>query len=64
LCLYAGKQIPHPYTADLYDRFANPKLAKEYMFKPLSLIDLRQILEEKITKHDTGRFSRALAQAK
>jgi predicted transposase/invertase (TIGR01784 family) len=54
LCIYTGKITPYPYSVDIYDCFEDPIIAREEMFKPLSLIDLGQMEEEELAKHGTA----------
>ena len=51
LFLYSGKQSPYPYSLDLYDCFEYPDLAREWMFKPLEIIDLSILSEEMLSQH-------------
>ena len=51
LLLYSGKKSPYPYSLDLYDCFEDPDLAREWMFKPLDIIDLSTLSEEILSQH-------------
>ena len=51
LLLYSGKKSPYPYSLDLYDCFEDPDLAREWMFKPLDIIDLSVLSEEVLSQH-------------
>ena len=51
LLLYSGKRSPYPYSLDIYDCFEGPELAKEWMFKPLDIIDLSVLSEEVLSQH-------------
>ncbi len=50
ICLYHGETSPYPHSTDLFDCFAEPELAKTWMFKPFHLIDLTVIPDEHITQ--------------
>ena len=50
ICLYHGEQSPYPHSTDLFDCFAEPELAKTWMFKPFHLIDLTVIPDHQITQ--------------
>lgn len=52
IVFYHGKVTPYTQSCDIYDYFANPELAREYMFKPFTLVDVNQIPDEEIAKHN------------
>ena len=51
-CFYHGKTSPYPYSANVYDYFANPSLAQELgSFDRFHLIDLTVIEPEVMQQH-------------
>jgi predicted transposase/invertase (TIGR01784 family) len=54
LCLYMGGQAPYPDSAELYDCFADPALAREEFPKGLLLVELDQMSEEELRRHGTA----------
>ena len=44
--IYQGKVSPYPYSRDLFDLFEDPSFAKEMLFQPFHLIDLKQLSDE------------------
>lgn len=51
IVFYHGKLTPYTQSCDIFDYFANPELAREYMFKPFTLVDVNQISDEELVKH-------------
>jgi len=52
LVFYNGQNY-YPYSTDVFDLFGeNQSLAREYMFKSFQLIDISQIPDEEIRKHE------------
>ena len=52
LLVYNGTKSPYPYTLDIFELFNDIELAKKTFTKPAYLIDLTQIFDEKIKKHN------------
>lgn len=48
ICLYHGERSPYPYSSSVFDCFAEPELAKIWMFQPFHLIDLTVIPDAQI----------------
>jgi len=42
---------PYPYSTDIFDLFADIDLAKDIFFKPIQIIDLNTISDEKLKEH-------------
>jgi predicted transposase/invertase (TIGR01784 family) len=49
---YSGQRSPYPYSIDLYDCFEDVELAKQYLFKPVKMVDLLQIPDEQLEHCD------------
>ena len=60
MCLYSSQRTPYPYSLDIYDCFEDPTLAREELFKPLSLIDLGQITEAELKEHGEAQLMELL----
>ena len=56
LVLYHGKTSPYPFSADIYDCFAEKELAKSYAFKDFQLIDLTILSDDYLAKYDFKLF--------
>ena len=51
--IYAGTESPYPYTIDIFELFENPKLAREFMYKPPIMTDLTTKTQEEILEDGT-----------
>lgn len=51
IVFYHGEVTPYVQSCDLFDYFAESELAREFMFKPFTLIDVNQIPDEELAKH-------------
>jgi predicted transposase/invertase (TIGR01784 family) len=63
LCLYHGTESPYPYSRDIYDNFADPALARQYVFQPFELIDLTQIPLQDLEQHGMAAVMEILLQS-
>src|SRR5260363_241928 len=52
ICIYHGKISPYPNSADIFDHFEDPDLARALVFKPFSLVDLTTMTEEAIKQRE------------
>ena len=52
LLVYNGTKSPYPYTLDILELFNDLELAKKTFAKPAYLIDVTQMSDEKIKKHN------------
>ena len=51
--IYAGTESPYPYTIDIFELFEDPKLAREFMYKPPIMTDLTTKTQEEILEDGT-----------
>src|SRR5260364_151441 len=60
ICIYHGKISPYPNSADIFDHFEDPDLARALVFKPFSLVDLTTMTEEAIKQHGAAALMELL----
>jgi predicted transposase/invertase (TIGR01784 family) len=63
LCLYHGTESPYPYSRDIYDSFADPAFARQYVFQPFQLVDLTQIPLPALAQHGMAAVMEILLQS-
>lgn len=60
ICIYHGKTSPYPNSADIFDHFEDPDLARALVFKPFSLVDLTMMTEDTIHQHGAAALMELL----